>query len=88
MEITNIKHPKLKLKGYRIKYHFKSKPKFRILNALEQCVEKYNEDYIYLVFRCKNEENVGIRIRKCIILEEFSVEKYEEQIYQLDLFYM
>lgn len=90
MNLLKIKHSFYKFKGYRVICKSKNKPKFRFLNALEQCVELYNEDYLYLVIRCDKEECYGWRIKKCTILEELCVEKYDKNtlLYQLDFFVM
>ncbi|KAF5141416.1 hypothetical protein G9O61_00g004150 [Vairimorpha ceranae] len=76
MHFEIIKHPIYNFKGFKIIIQSDTKPKYRFLNALEQCVENYNTDYLYLVLYLKDKENVGYRIKKCLILEELVIEKY------------
>ncbi|EOB11739.1 Splicing factor 3a, subunit 2 [Nosema bombycis CQ1] len=75
--------------GYSFRIKIKSKPKFRILNGIEQCVESYNDDY-YLVLRCKDYETSGFRMKGVKeIYEELTQEMYcpEEETYTINLFY-
>lgn len=66
-----------------------SRPTFRILNGIEQCVEGYNLDH-YVVLKCRKYEAVGFRITGVgEIFEELTEESYnqEENQFTLNIYY-
>jgi hypothetical protein len=89
MEIKDIIHPYYSFPGYSLSISIPHKPQYRFLNSLEQCTEKYDPEYYYLVLRSKGSSNVGIKFKKCIILEELIREEYfkSEGLYKIEFYY-
>lgn len=93
-EIKNTKHKSIKnIEGYSITLNFKRelqvKPTYRFLMSIEQCVEKFNKDYFYVIIKISKEEKIGFKHENDDFYEEFTNEHFDKnkQFYQLEIFY-
>lgn len=93
-EIKNIKHKNIKnIIGYKIKINLnkkiQNKPTYRFLTSFEQCVEKYDKDFYYIVIKISKDEKIGFKHKKYEFLEELTNELFDDKnlYYILEIFF-